>query len=486
MNRYIKILIVDDEKDSRETYKMLLESVGYTAETVESGEAALKLLEKEFCHVVISDISMPGMDGLALLQEIKRRYESRIAVIMATGFGSIESAVDSMKHGAFGYFVKSHNPDELLMEIQKAVQQLELENLKDIQSAATAKYVLESRNPKMQQVWRLVDLVADSGANVLITGESGTGKEIIAEEIHRRSGRKDKPFIAINCQQYPHDLLESELFGHEKGAYTGASGRRIGKLEQAAGGTVFLDEIGDLSLDAQVMLLRVLEKKEIERIGSNVQIPVDFRLITATNRPIEELIQEKKFRQDFLYRINTIEIKVPPLRERREDLPEFIDFFVKKYERETGKRIHKIDEATMDYLLQYKYVGNIRELKNMLERLVILSGDSGIISLGEIPMQETPTAGGAASGGADGRTTGDMAGVSAAPAQPEVALSMFDEDGDPVSYKEAKASFDREFILGMLQVTNGNITKAAEKMGMSRRQLFNKIVELQIDVSKMK
>ncbi len=457
MNNYIKILVVDDERDSRETYKMLLESQGYVTETAESGEQALALLEKEFCHIVISDVMMPGMDGLQLLEEIKKRHQNRIEVIMATGFGTIESAVEAMKLGAFGYFVKSHNPDELLMEIQKATSSLELENMKAIRSEEPRKYLLESRNPKMQQVWNLVDLVADSGANVLITGESGTGKEIIAEEIHRRSSRREKPFIAMNCQQYPHDLLESELFGHEKGAYTGAISRRIGKLEQAAGGTVFLDEIGDLSLEVQVMLLRVLEKKEIERIGSNTLIPVNFRLLTATNRPIEELIREKKFRQDFLYRINTIEIKLPPLRERREDLPDFIEFFIRKFEKETGKTIHRVEDAAMEYLLNHEYVGNIRELKNLIERLVILSGDSGVLFL----------AGGGWSG-------------------PEEGMEMAEKDFSDVTYKEARANFDREFILSMLQVTNGNITKAAERMGLSRRQLFNKIVELQIDVSAMK
>lgn len=457
MNKYIKILVVDDEADSRETYKMLLESQNYMAEAVESAEQALEFLEKEFCHIVISDIMMPGMDGLQLLQEIKNRYQNRIAVIMATGFGTIESAVDAMKRGAYGYFVKSHNPDELLMEIQKAKTALELETIKEIRSGEPVKYLLTSKNPKMKQIWKLVELVADSGANVLITGESGTGKEIIAEEIHRRSRRREKPFIAINCQQYPQNLIESELFGHEKGAYTGALSRRVGKLEQASGGTVFLDEIGDLSLDVQVMLLRVLEKKEIERIGSNTVIPVDFRLLTATNRPIDELVQEKQFRQDFLYRINTIEIKLPPLRERKEDLPDFIEFFIRKFERETGKNIHRVEPETMDYLLNYDYVGNIREMKNLIERLVILSGNSGVLSLGGLTWAET-----AANPGNEEKEYGE------------------------VTYREAKANFDREFILNMLQITSGNITKAAEKMGMSRRQLFNKIVELQIDVNAMK
>ena len=459
MNQYLKILVVDDEADSRETYKMLLESQGYTAAAASSAEEALAFLEQEFCHIILSDIMMPGMDGLAFLQEVKTRYQDRTEVIMTTGYGSIETAVEAMKRGAFSYFVKSHNPDELLLELEKAASRLEMANMKSIRKEESEKYLLGSKNPAMEEVWKLVDLVANSSANVLITGESGTGKEIVAEEIHRRSDRSDKPFIAINCQQYPHELIESELFGHEKGAYTGAVSRRIGKLEQAAGGTVFLDEIGDLSMDVQVMLLRVLEKKEIERIGSNTVIPVDFRLVTATNRPLDEMVREKTFRQDFLYRINTIEIKVPPLRQRREDLPDFIRFFVHKYEKETGKRITGIDDAAKDWLLHQEYAGNIRELKNIIERMVILSGSSGILTM---------------EGGAE---------TSASAVLEE---SRNAETESSLSYKEARANFDRQFILDTLQTTNGNITKAAEKMGLSRRQLFNKIVELQIDVSTMK
>ena len=402
---------------------------------------------------------MPGMNGLTFLQEVKKRYADRIEVIMTTGYGSIETAVEAMKLGAFSYFVKSHNPDELLMEIEKAAVRLEMTNMRSIQYENSEKFLLKSKNPAMQKVWEMVDLVAGTSANVLITGESGTGKEIVAEEIHRRSARREKPFIAINCQQYPHELIESELFGHEKGAFTGAVSRRIGKLEQAAGGTVFLDEIGELSLDVQVMLLRVLEKKEIERIGSGMLIPVDFRLVTATNRPLDEMVLEKTFRQDFLYRINTIEIKLPPLRERREDIPAFIRFFIGKYEKETGKRIHKVENAARDWLLQQEYSGNIRELKNIIERMIILSGDSGVLSLEE-------------------NTSKELLSNNLPEAGREAETEM--------SYKEAKAIFDRQFILNTLQTTNGNITRAADKIGLSRRQLFNKIVELQIDVNAMK
>ena len=459
MNQYLRILIVDDEADCRETYKMLLERKEYAAAAAGSAEEALQLLQQEFYNIILSDIIMPGMNGLTFLQEVKKRYADRIEVIMTTGYGSIETAVEAMKLGAFSYFVKSHNPDELLMEIEKAAVRLEMTNMRSIQYENSEKFLLKSKNPAMQKVWEMVDLVAGTSANVLITGESGTGKEIVAEEIHRRSARREKPFIAINCQQYPHELIESELFGHEKGAFTGAVSRRIGKLEQAAGGTVFLDEIGELSLDVQVMLLRVLEKKEIERIGSGMLIPVDFRLVTATNRPLDEMVLEKTFRQDFLYRINTIEIKLPPLRERREDIPAFIRFFIGKYEKETGKRIHKVENAARDWLLRQEYSGNIRELKNIIERMIILSGDSGVLSLEE-------------------NTSKELLSNNLPEAGREAETEM--------SYKEAKAIFDRQFILNTLQTTNGNITRAADKIGLSRRQLFNKIVELQIDVNAMK
>lgn len=457
MDKCYKILVVDDEKDSRDTYKMLLESRGYKVEIADTARHAIDFLKNNFCHIVVTDIMMPGMNGLDFLREAKDKYQDRIEVIMATGYGTIESAVEAMKRGAFGYFVKSHSPDELLAEIKKAEERLDMTNIKDIKKDMREKYLLESHSSAMKEVWRMVKLVSDSSANVLITGESGTGKEIIAEEIHRLSRRNEKPFIAINCQQYPHGLIESELFGHEKGAYTSAVSRRIGKLEQASGGTVFFDEIGDLSIETQTMLLRVLERKEIERIGANTVIPVNFRLLSATNRPLEKMVREGSFRQDFLYRINTIEIRIPPLRERREDIPAFISYFIKKYEKETGKKIKEMDKTTREWLLTRDYPGNIRELRNIIERLVILSGESGIISA-SASLQDYPES------------------------LSDAAVSQICNH----SYREAKANFEKMFITSVLGTTNGNITKAAEKIGLSRRQLFNKIVEFGIDVSEEK
>lgn len=451
MSRYIKILIVDDEKASRESLKMLLDSEGYTTEMAESGAEALEILEREPFNIVVTDLMMPDMDGIQLLKLIKSQILMDLEVIMATGYASVESAIEAMREGAFGYFIKGNSPEELLKEVEKAADKLELKH-KD-REESKGKYLLTTKSLKMGKIWNMVDLVAQAGAPVLITGESGTGKEIIAEQIHLRSERKDGPFVAVNCQQFPRTLIESELFGHEKGAFSGATSRRIGKLEQASGGTLFLDEIGDVSVSTQTKLLRILEDKVVERLGSDKGIPVDFRLISATNRPIKEMIEAGDFREDFYYRLNTIEINVPPLRERREDLPDLIDFFVAKYSEEMGKQFRGIEDRTMDFLLNNSYRGNIRELRNIIERMVILSKNDGWLAISDM---SDPERGGQ------------------------------DSSGSLMSYKEAKAKFECEYIREMLTKYEGNITKAAEHMGLSRRQLFNKITEYGIDAEKYK
>lgn len=459
MSSNIKILIVDDEEYGRDTYQMLVESSGFEAVTAGSADEARELLEANVFQIVLCDINMPKTDGITFLKEIKSRSGDRIEVIMITGYASVDTAVEAMKTGAFGYFIKSGDPAELLMEIDKAVDRLIQNNAEFQESEKEPEYILSSKSKLMQKVWQMVDLVAASHANILITGESGTGKEIIASQIHARSDRKKAPYVALNCQQYPDELIESELFGHEKGAYTGATGKRIGKLEQANGGTVFLDEIGDISMETQTKLLRTLEQRVIERIGSNEVCPVDFRLITATNKDIPVAIKEGTFREDFYYRINTIEIKIPPLRQRREDLPDLIDFFVKKFSRDMSLPIKEMDAGTRDYLLNYDYPGNIRELKNTVERMIILSGNSDLLKL-----------------------NGELG------SSPAKQIHKPSEDNDMVgmAYKDAKAKFELEYISQILSEHKGNITQAAKAMDMSRRQLFNKINELDINADEFK
>lgn len=355
-----KILVVDDEPEARESMEMLLACAKYSVAVAASAQEALNTLEKEYYPLVITDIMMPGMDGISFLQKIKNIYKEEIEVIMLTAYGSIETAVQTIKMGAFGYFIKGNNPEELLLEIKKAKTMLDLKLAKQQQILRNAgKFLLHSKNARMQEVWDMVDEVAKSNANVLIMGETGVGKEIVAQRIHQQSYRADKLFIPINCQNYPDKLIESELFGHEKGAFTGAVTKRIGKIESGNGGTIFLDEIGEMELPTQVTLLRVLETKQIERIGSNRLIDVDFRLVSATNRDLYQAVKEGRFREDFLYRVNTIEIRVPPLRERREDISDLIAFFLEKFQKETGKQIEKISPETERFLLEYEYEGNI-------------------------------------------------------------------------------------------------------------------------------
>lgn len=443
-----KILIVDDDSDYRETYRMLLTKKGYTIDTASSVEEAYKLMKDEFYPLIISDIMMPGVNGVEFLKEVKEKYDRNIEVIMVTGYGSIETAVKSMKIGAFGYFIKSHNPEELILEIEKVHKIFSLQNINELnKSSKKSKYLLSSKNKDMQKVYELVKRVADSNSNVLITGESGVGKEIIAHMIHDNSSRANMPFIPINCQYYSAGLIESELFGHEKGAFTGATSTRIGHLEEANAGTIFLDEIGDIEEVTQIKLLRVLETKQIERIGSNKLINVDFRLVTATNKDMKKAVSEGKFREDLYFRINTIEIKIPPLRNRKEDLEDLIYFFINRYNKEMGKGIEDIDESTKQQLLNYSFPGNIRELKNIIERLVVLS--NGCILKGDIINNKTSYN----------------------------ELSNGINAQDLTTYKDAKRKFEIDYITKILKICDNNITHAAKIMGISRRQLFNKITE---------
>lgn len=449
-NESVNILIVDDEADYRDTLSIFFEALGYSTEKVKSAEDALKLLDRKFFPIIVTDMVMDGMSGIDLLKIVKKEYADEIEVIMVTGYGSIETAVETIKTGAFGYFIKSHNPKELQEEVERAAKSMEIRKWKSIE-ASKMNFVVSSKNPKMAKIWALVEKLADSDANVLITGESGTGKEIMANRIHELSGRKNEAFVPINCQSIPASLIESELFGHEKGAFTGANESHKGKLEKGNMGTIFLDEIGDMSTDMQGKLLRVLENHQIERVGSNVSIDVNFRVISATNKPLSDMVKEGSFRGDLMYRINTFEIDIPPLRERREDIPTFVNYFTRRYVAKTGKCICGISEDTWQFLLNYNYPGNVRELKNMIERMVILAPKDGILHMD------------------------DKKGVG--------YLNEIEDMGVVEPYRDAKRKWERNYIIGVLDKEYGNITKAADIMELSRRQLFNKMKELNIKIN---
>lgn len=439
-NSNMRILIVDDEPEFQEAYKTLLNDAGYVAVASGSGKDALLKLESTYFPIVLLDIVMPDINGMQVLERIKSLYGEKIEVIIVTGYGTIETAVEAMKKGAFGYIIKSGDPQALLLEIQKAVNMLLLKaenaSLKGIREK---RWYISSKSPKMLKILNMLDKISSSDSNVLILGESGVGKEIIARLIHQKSSRSKMPFIPINCKAYPYQLLDSELFGYEKGAFTGAYQRRIGKFEEANGGTLFLDEIGEIENDIQVRLLRVLETKRIERLGSNKAINIDFRLICATNKDILENIAEGGFREDLYYRISTLVLHVPPLRERKQDIPDLINFFMKKFSTELKKEV-SISKGAIQLLVEYDYPGNVRELRNIIERLLVLCDE--VIT--EKDVKENLPGGTERCG--------------------------FNEN---IDYKGAKNIFERKFFSNLLEKVDGNLNEAARKAGLSKRQLYN-------------
>lgn len=444
-NHSLKILVVDDEQHYCDVIRMILEAESYQVVSTTHPLEVLDLLEKETFDLVLSDFFMQEMEGFELLREIKREHPDT-EVIIFTGYGSIKNAVEAMKEGAFSYYIKSHDPDELLFEIAKVKRIAELK-LKTNQPALTGQYLMHSKNAKMKKAIDMIDKVANSPANIMLLGESGVGKEAFAAYIHAKSGRNEGNFVPVNCHAYSKSLLESELFGHEKGAYTGATETRIGKFESADGGTLFLDEIGDATLDMQLKMLRVLDTKRIERIGSNKLIDVNFRLVCATNRNIQEMIKEGQFREDFYYRISTFVLEIPPLRERREDLVAMVHFFVSKLSNDMKKSIKRVDDDLMHYLLQYDYPGNIRELKNMIERLIVLSPD-GVLRKGDLYVHNGN--------------------------QPTRSFETL---------KSYRKHMEKQYIENVLRSTGGHLTQASGILGISRRQLFNLIQEHHITYS---
>lgn len=380
-----KILIVDDEPEYRKALSIILEDIGYTAVMCSNGLEAMEYLSKSRADLVITDLKMPVMSGIDLIKKIREQgIDTEILVI--TAYGSIESAVDAIKLGAFDYFVKSGSPEELIVKVDRIAELSRFKNKAYISAKRPSggDVFLESENRDFQNIIDMCDRIADTDINILILGESGVGKEVIANYIHRMSGRAGEPFVPINCQVFPEGVMESELFGHEKGAFTGALETRIGKFEEANHGTLFLDEIGDMPLSAQGKLLRALETKSIEHIGSNKRISLDIRFIFATNKNLEKEIENGTFREDLFYRINALTFTIPSLRERREDLPALIDFFVRKTERDQKKKHVIIEEKVIERLLAYDYPGNIRELKNIVERMLALSRD-GKVTAAELP-----------------------------------------------------------------------------------------------------
>ncbi len=371
----VKILIVDDEVNLLQSLGDILRSKGFMVGTARNGLEALDRLKERFFDLVIADLKMPGMGGMELLKVLRERYPQTTVVIL-TGYGTVKSAVDAIKRGAYNYLVKPFVPDEILLIIQKIVQEEILrEEHRYMRQELEKRGEIITENQEMRKLNDLTNQVARTNASVLITGETGTGKELVARAIHHRSLRKAKLFVKLNCAALAEGVLESELFGHERGAFTDAYHQKRGRFEVADGGTLFLDEIGDISPAIQVKLLRVLQEGEFERVGGEETIRVDVRIIAATNQNLAEAIKEKRFREDLFYRLNVVSLDVPPLRERKEDIPLLARYFLKKY-RTSRRQIEDISQAALDYLVSYDWPGNVRELENAIERAVILAKNS--------------------------------------------------------------------------------------------------------------
>ncbi len=450
-----KILVVDDEGNIRKVLRALLEQQGYCVVEARDGIEALALLQKEPCQTIITDLRMPHLDGLGLLDAVLKKYPD-IPVIIITAHETVESAVSALKMGAFDYISKPFEKQEMIKIIQKSLKTYE-SNIK-IPSDPEIHSELITHSPKMKEVISIIKKVADSPSTVLITGESGTGKELVARALHQNSSRVKNPFITINCSAIPETLIESELFGYEKGAFTGAVTAKLGRFELAHTGTLFLDEIGEISPEMQAKLLRVLQENILERVGGIQSIKIDIRLIAATNKDLSDEVKKGRFREDLFYRLSVVPIYLPPLRERKEDFPHLVDFFIQKYNKKLGKHIQSIDTKAMEVLSKYMWPGNIRELQNVLERMILLS-DMDSLTLRSLPSEIS-----------------QLSELTL----PAITPEMLSPGSFKEIVKETTQKIERDLIVTALNKTHGNITKAAKKLGISRKSLQNKMKEYQL------
>ncbi|MFN9069223.1 MAG: sigma-54-dependent transcriptional regulator [Bdellovibrionales bacterium] len=389
-----RILVVDDEESIREFLEIMLKKEGYEITLAEDGAKAKEVLAKKSFDMIISDLQMPNMNGIELLKHVKDSSPDTV-FMMITAFGTTETAVEAMKMGAYDYITKPFKIDEVRLNITNALRSknLEIEN-RSLKKELVKEYSFQNiigNSQAMHQIYDLIKRVSQAPTNILVTGESGTGKEVVAKAIHYNGPLKDRPFVTINCGAIPENLMESEMFGHKKGSFTGAVSDKSGLFEVADGGTLFLDEVGELPITIQVKLLRAIQERVIRRVGATEDMKVEVRIIAATNRNLEDMVQKGTFRQDLFYRLNVINIKTPPLRDRKEDIPILAQHFLKKYNDKLSKSINGISDEAMEVLKKYDYPGNVRELENMIERTVALEGGSTILPESLPPLVSTPS-----------------------------------------------------------------------------------------------
>lgn len=450
-----KILVVDDEKIIRESLAFVLRNENYEVDEAENGLTAYELLQKNFYDLVITDLEMPSMKGIDLLEKIKL-LNIKTSVIIITAFGSLNTAISALRNGASDYILKPVELDEIIFRVKELFLKKNLiEDNKILREQLNANFNFENmvgESKAMREIYSLIKRVSNSVTNVLITGQTGTGKELAARAIHQNSERKERPFIPVNCGAIPDNLYESEFFGYKKGAFTGAVADHDGLFKSADKGTLFLDEIADLPEHVQVKLLRVLQEKEIKPLGSDKIIKVDVRIIAATNKNLKKEVEEGRFRKDLYYRINVIEIKMPKLSERKEDIPLLVDFFIQKYNKELKKHIKGIDHKALQIFINYNWEGNLRELENMVERLVLLNENDDLITFKDIPSSL-------------------KAGIE------DQNNSYYDE------LNKALESYEKQHIINILKKTNGSRAETAKLLKIDVSTLYRKMMRYNISDS---
>ncbi len=460
-----QVLIVDDEPNLRKILSAQLSRDGYDVLTAEDGEQGLQMLKDHHIDLVITDLKMPKVDGMGLLREALRE-DSELPVVMITAHGTVDTAVEALKIGAFDYLTKPFDKDEVRQIVAKALKARQLAGTEARPASKTeeTRFGIIGNSTGLTDLYAMLERVADTPTTVLITGESGTGKELVARALHGHSSRKDKPFIKVNCAAIPKELLESELFGYERGAFTGAVSSKPGRFELANGGTLFLDEIGEIPVEMQVKLLRALQESEFERVGGIKTIRVDVRLVTATNRDLKKLIANGNFREDLFYRLNVVPIRLPALRERASDIPLLVEHFLTKFNERLKKNVKGTDPEAMDALQAYGWPGNIRELENVIERAVLFC-DTDKVKVEDLPVEVK-----------GGSISGTLS--SPPPTEAEMQAALSGEGGLKEHVKVAMSRLERELVGRALKQTGGNVTHAARLLKISRKGLQLKMKEL--------
>jgi two-component system response regulator AtoC len=467
VRRVANVLIVDDELNLRKVLSTLLTRDGHDTIAVASGEDAIVSINKQPVDIVITDMRMPGISGLDLLEHVKRTYPG-LPVIVITAHGSVDTAVIALKNGAFDYITKPFDKDELKLAVRRAAAVRSASQSRLVDAGDTpGRFRIIGQSPRMQEVFAIIEKVAATPSTVLLTGESGTGKELVASALHENSERKTKPFIKVNCAAIPKDLMESEFFGYEQGAFTGAVSSKPGRFELADGGTLFLDEIGEVPASMQVKLLRALQESEFERVGGVRTIRVDVRVVAATNRDLLKEIENAQFREDLYYRLNVVPVALPALRDRREDIPLLSEFFIDKYNKRLSKNVDRLTPKALEALTAYHWPGNIRELENVIERMLLFS-ENEVVDFADLPEDVRKAAASAAKGKSDVKLD---------------ARASLEQLGDGSAsmkdiVRQATVEIEKDLIVKALDETRGNVTRAASLLGISRKGLQNKMKEL--------